>query len=195
MLRFCSSLQGGPAELRFEEIEVESLLGEIVMQFDARARAKGLRMTADVAADARSVTSDRRLLRLALCNLASNAVKFTQAGSVTVRSALRGGVILTVQDTGCGIGTGDQARILEPFGYVETIRRKSTPGMGLGLALVRELVLVLGGSLSLTSELGVGSAFSVTLPSRLRSGRPAGEVRGGRHSPVEASTDGVDVVH
>jgi signal transduction histidine kinase len=167
-------LQGGSTELHFEEIDVETLLGEVVTQFDARAKAKGLRLTVDVARDARSVTSDRRLLRMVLCNLASNAVKFTEAGAVTMSSVLSGGTVLAVRDSGRGIKAGDQARILEPFGFVETITRKSTPGMGLGLALVRELVLVLGGSLALTSELGVGSVFSVTLPGL--SGGPDGAV-------------------
>jgi signal transduction histidine kinase len=174
-------LQGGSTELHFEKIDVERLLREVVTQFEARAEAKGLRLTVDVAPDARSVTSDRRLLRMLLCNLASNAVKFTEAGAVTVSSVVRGGTILAVQDTGRGIKAGDQARILEPFGFVEAINRKSTPGIGLGLALVRELVLILGGSLALTSELGVGSTFSVTLPIPVRSDRPEAEVIAARH--------------
>jgi len=172
-------LQGGQAELHFEEIDVESLIGEVVSQFDSGASAKGLTLTVDVARDARTVTSDRRLLRLVLANLLGNAIKFTRAGSVQVGALVRDGTVLAVRDTGCGIEARDQARILEPFGYLETLRHKTTPGMGLGLALVREISVALGGSLALSSELGSGSVFSMTVPDRVGRTSPEGDRVGG----------------
>jgi signal transduction histidine kinase len=172
-------LQGGPAELHFEPIDVESLIRDVAAQFDSQARAKGLAVTLDVTRDARTVTSDRQLLRIVLSNLVSNAIKFTETGSVAVSSCRREGTILAVRDSGRGIEARDQVRILEPFGYLETIKRKSKPGMGLGLALVREGVTRLGGSLALTSEPGRGSVFSVTLPDRVQRTSPVGEGAGG----------------
>jgi hypothetical protein len=74
------------------------------------------------------------------------------------------GLVLTVCDTGRGIDPLDNQRIFEPFEHGERIENKSTPGVGLGLAVVRDLVAALGGRVTLTSEQGIGSTFTVTLP-------------------------------
>ncbi len=73
-----------------------------------------------------------------------------------------------MRDSGRGIAPEDQARIFEPFEQLEELARKHTPGMGLGLALVREMVASLGGTITLESRVGVGSTFTVLLPSRLQ---------------------------
>jgi signal transduction histidine kinase len=72
--------------------------------------------------------------------------------------------VITVRDTGRGIDARDADRIFEPFEHGERIENKSTPGVGLGLALVRDLAAALGGRVALSSEKGVGSIFTVTLP-------------------------------
>jgi signal transduction histidine kinase len=71
---------------------------------------------------------------------------------------------LVVRDSGRGIAPADLARIFEPFEQLETLARKHTPGVGLGLTLVRELVRALGGTVSVESTPGAGSAFTVSLP-------------------------------
>jgi signal transduction histidine kinase len=103
------------------------------------------------------------VLRLLLGNLLANAIKYTDGGVVQLRAFVADGLVITVGDSGRGIDPADHSRIFEPFEHGERIENKTTPGLGLGLALVRDLVAALGGRLSLQSEKGSGSLFTVTL--------------------------------
>jgi signal transduction histidine kinase len=110
--------------------------------------------------------ADRRLLTVVLANLVGNAVKFTPRGAITVRVLRREGrPTIEVEDTGIGIPAGALERIFLPFEQLEPLQRKSTPGVGLGLALVRQIVEALHGRVEVTSQPGVGSTFRVVLPS------------------------------
>jgi len=92
-------------------------------------------------------------------------IKFTQQGAVDVPVTHRNGAHwLVVRDSGAGIPAEQQATVFEPFEQLEPPRHKHTPGVGLGLALVKEMVTALGGQIELDSEPGVGSTFSVSLP-------------------------------
>lgn len=157
-------LQGEQSKPQVEQIDIEPLIRDVVLQFESRIRDKHLSLKVEVAPDARTVCSDPRMLRLILSNLVSNAIKFTHAGLIEIRSCVRDGTVLAVRDSGPGIDTADRERIFQPFTHVETINHKSTPGMGLGLALVRELVTALGASLAIDSKMGGGSTFSVIIP-------------------------------
>jgi signal transduction histidine kinase len=101
-------------------------------------------------------------------NLLDNAVKYTDHGSVCVRLGLKGldgsMVVLQVEDTGDGIPTKDQERIFERFYRVDKARSRETGGTGLGLSIVRNVIERHDGDLDLTSELGIGSTFTVRLP-------------------------------
>jgi signal transduction histidine kinase len=103
------------------------------------------------------------LLSQVLRNLLHNAVKFTEQGTVTMRAERDGDQWrITVADTGIGIPAGDHERIFEEF--VQLPRRQKIRGTGLGLPYARRLVGILGGTMSLDSEPGRGSTFTVTLP-------------------------------
>jgi signal transduction histidine kinase len=163
-----------------EVLDPARIAGEALEELRAQAEAKGLELTGPPAGTVAHLETDARLLRLVLLNLVSNGIKFTDAGSVTVAIASAGDEHrISVRDTGRGIAPGDLGRIFEPFEQLEAIARKHTPGVGLGLALVREMVSSLGGRISVESRLGEGSTFTVTLPSRppgtavARLGRPA----------------------
>ena len=93
-----------------------------------------------------------------------SAIKHTDSGLLQLRAFIAGGLVLTVRDSGGGIDPIDRERIFEPFEYGESAESRGAPGLGLGLALARDLIAVLGGSLALASEKGVGSTFTVTLP-------------------------------
>jgi signal transduction histidine kinase len=110
--------------------------------------------------------SDARLVRLILVNLVGNAVKFCEHGVVEVSLSPCGEEHqIVVSDTGPGIPADKQSLIFEPFEQLEPVQQKHTPGVGLGLAIVREAVRALRGRVEVRSEVGQGSSFLVTLPS------------------------------
>lgn len=161
-------MEAGRVTLAPEVLDPTRVAGEILEELRAQAEAKGLALSGPAPGTVEPLETDARLLRLVLLNLVSNAVKFTDAGSVAVTVEAGGGEHrFVVRDTGRGIAPVDQARVFEPFEQLEEIARKHTPGVGLGLALVRDMVASLGGRIALDSRVGEGSAFTVTLPSRL----------------------------
>ena len=116
------------------------------------------------------IETDPRLVSLVLSNLVSNALKFTQSGTVSVELARwHDGQALIVRDTGIGIANADLSRIFDPFEQLEPVRRKTVPGIGLGLALVKQLVDALGGRIAVSSTEGSGTVFRVDLPDRIPS--------------------------
>ncbi len=170
-------MEAGRVTLEPEVLDPARLAGEALEELRPHAQAKGLEVSGPAPGTVAHLETDARLLRLVLLNLLSNAIKFTAAGSVTVSIVADGEEHrIAVRDTGRGIALADQARIFEPFEQLEEIAQKHTPGMGLGLALVREMVISLGGTIALESRVGEGSTFTVVLPSRLQraeAGRPA----------------------
>jgi signal transduction histidine kinase len=117
--------------------------------------------------DAIVIESDRDKVRQILLNLLANALKFTEAGVVTLNLArLDEGVSLRVRDTGIGIDARYTTRIFEPFFQVEAGITRRAGGTGLGLAVTHELVELLGGRIGVQSEPGAGSTFEVVLPAR-----------------------------
>ena len=119
--------------------------------------------------DALPLATDPDLLRLVLSKLMSNALKFTQAGHVRLHVTRRPGLaVFEVEDTGPGIEAADMDRIFEPFEQGEALRRKSVPGIGLGLALVRRMADALGAMVEVDTMPGTGSRFRVMLPEKAR---------------------------
>ncbi|GEN07879.1 Signal transduction histidine kinase [Myxococcus fulvus] len=110
--------------------------------------------------------TDETRLSQVLRNLVSNALKFTEAGHVTVSAAMgqRDTVVFTVKDTGIGIAPADQERVFEEFTQLDSHLQRKVKGTGLGLPLARRLVELLGGTLSLQSVPGEGSTFTIILP-------------------------------
>ncbi len=153
-------LDAGAMPLALEDVALEPLLRDVMLSLEPRARAK--RLALHLRADrAPRVRSDRgRVSQIAL-NLVSNAVEYTERGSVMIELEQRaGGIAIHVVDTGPGIARADHDRVFEDF-----VRLGSDPGgTGLGLAISRRLARLLGGTLTLRSEPGLGSCFTLTLP-------------------------------
>ena len=139
----------------------------------SRAAAKGLALALEVAPGLPAfVRGDEQKLRQALINLLGNAIKFTDAGSVTVSAFARDGRFkLAVRDTGPGIAAADQARIFEEFQQVDNSSTRKKGGTGLGLAISRRIVEMHGGTISVESELGAGATFRIDLPVRVDDAR------------------------
>jgi signal transduction histidine kinase len=161
-----AGLQGARPPGQVEALDAAALAEEVTEELRPTAQRKGLALRLAAPADLPPLFSDRRLVRLVLSNLLDNAVKFTDQGEVDVTLApAAGGVALTVRDTGPGIPAEHQSMIFEPFEHLEPLQRKHTPGVGLGLTVVKELVQSLGGRIEVESQVGQGSTFTVVLPS------------------------------
>lgn len=146
-------------------IDTAELAGEVVSAARADAEHKGLDLALRDDPDLPPLQSDANLVRLILSNLVQNAIRYTDAGSITVSVTHSGDAHrLAVADTGPGIAPEDRTRIFEPFEQGQTIRHKHTPGVGLGLSLVKELADTLGGRIELQSTPGQGSTFILVLP-------------------------------
>lgn len=135
---------------------------------------------------------DESKLSQILRNFISNALKYTERGEVRVSARMEdpGHVLISVADTGIGIAPEDQSRIFEEFEQVEGPQQVKTKGTGLGLPLARSLAELLGGSVTLVSELGLGSTFSLRLPVRYGSTAvPARDTR-----PIASGTGRVLII-
>src|SRR5262249_5857772 len=127
-------------------LDAAGLAGEVVGELRAAAEGKGLALTLSVAAGLPPVQGEPRLLRLVLGNLLDNAIKFTERGEIAVTLApAPDGLRIMVRDSGPGIPPEQQAAVFEPFAHLEPLQGKHTPGVGLGLTVVRELVRSMGG--------------------------------------------------
>jgi CheY-like chemotaxis protein len=147
---------------------VRAIAAQVVALLEQPARAKGLRLLCEVAPMPGGLQGDATRLTQAFLNLATNAVKFTENGSVTLRvtcqeDAPEAALIrFEVEDTGLGIGPQDQRKLFQPFQQVDGSATRSAGGTGLGLAIARRLAELMGGQAGFDSTLGVGSRFWFT---------------------------------
>jgi signal transduction histidine kinase len=154
-------------EPRPRRFNIQTLVQDVVDTVHANAAAKKLEIVCTVEPVDAQVVADELGCRRILMNLVGNAVKFTDKGSVSIRAQVGSeALLLTVADTGAGIAADDRARVFEPFEQVQshTEALAKAEGSGLGLAIVRRIVGSLGGTMTLESELGRGSVFTVSLP-------------------------------
>lgn len=157
-----SRLDGGKLQPERSNFSLRDVLAQLAIEFGPIAAAKGLRL--DFVPSSLIVCSDRRLLRRALQNLVSNAIKYTIKGRVLVGARRRGDQVqLVVVDTGIGIPAGKQKAIFREFQRLDQGARIER-GLGLGLSIVERIVKVLGHRLDLTSAPGQGSTFRLTVP-------------------------------
>jgi len=159
-----SRLESGERPPTWERVPPEEVVEEVVGALGSLAAAKQIEVTTDVEAPA--FETDRDRLRGVLENLVENALKYTPGGghvSVTAR-ADEGTVVFEVADDGPGIGAEHLPRVFERFYRVDKARSRELGGTGLGLSIVKHLVESLGGSVSVSSEQGAGSRFSVRFP-------------------------------
>ena len=161
-----SRLDAGRCELQEEVFSAADEIEETMHMVSVQAHNAQVRLKSEIAPGLPLVNADRRRLRQILLNLLSNAVKFTPAGGrVTAQAfATAEGLVLKVSDTGIGIAPEHFSKVLEPFGQVDSSLARKYEGTGLGLPLTRQLVELHGGSLTLESELGLGTTVTVTLP-------------------------------
>ncbi|WP_062211516.1 ATP-binding protein [Aureimonas sp. AU12] len=157
-----SKIETGRLQLQRGEVQLADFLAQLVDMFALQASAKGLDFRFNrPAVLPETVRTDEKRLRQILINILSNAVKYTERGSVTFDVAYRSQVAtLTVTDTGPGIAADELARVFEPFERGSAARGKA-PGLGLGLTITRLLANLMGGDVKVESTAGLGSRFEV----------------------------------
>jgi len=167
-----SRLDAGTLPVNLVRVAVGAVLAEIETETRETRQPGCLRIVWDVPEDLPLIDTDRVKLKVVVMNLIGNAIKFTPRGSVTVAAGIRGeGVEIAVTDTGIGIAPDVLSSIFEPFRQGD---RSTTPrlgGVGLGLYIVRRLLDLLGGTIEVESQVGLGSTFRVWVPPRIASGQ------------------------
>ncbi|WP_224406839.1 PAS domain-containing sensor histidine kinase [Afifella sp. IM 167] len=158
-------LESGRITLDTTEIELGALAEEIVLTMGHEAAEAKLTLSQE-AEENLSLEADRKALRQAILNVVSNAIKFTpEGGSVKIVARRRGGeAVLTVEDTGVGIGAKALERLGRPFEQVQRQFTRDHKGSGLGLAITQSLVTLHGGEMRIESTEGVGTRVTLTLP-------------------------------
>ena len=161
-----SRIEAGKLPLEPLPTDVREVAGQALALLRDGAAAKGLDLRLQVAADVpRLLVVDPLRLKQVLLNLASNAVKFTDSGHVTLRAGTdAGSLVLEVADTGVGMSGSETARVFEAFEQADASVTRRHGGSGLGLTITRNLVGLMGGTIAVASTRGAGSTFTVRLP-------------------------------
>lgn len=160
-----SRAERGKLTLDVEPIDVNELITDILHNYEKEAAAKNLKISAHVAGITAPLLSSKLYVREVLQNFLTNALKYTEKGSITISAkAAENGVIFTVSDTGIGISHSDQKRVFQKFFRSEDFRTRKTNGTGLGLYVTSKLARLLQATISMESELNKGSSFSVSVP-------------------------------
>ncbi len=170
-----SRIESGEFPMSFEPVGVGNAVTEAVERLRSQADRLGVRMCAEIEPGIELVLGDSERIERAVVNLVQNALKFSQpGGEVRVSATQSEGIVrIAVSDNGAGIDQRDLSRIFERFYKADNSRR--TDGSGLGLALVKHTAEAHGGSVSVASELGHGSTFTISLPALAERPATAGQ--------------------
>jgi signal transduction histidine kinase len=159
-----SRAEAGREQAAREPVELTQLVRDTMTMLEPQAAAKDLHLELHLPREPVWAQTDAGKLRQILLNLAGNAVKFTERGSVEVTLVPGDTVEVQIRDTGGGVAPADVERIFEPFTQVDQSNTRAQGGTGLGLTVSRRLARLLGGDIHLDSELGRGSTFTLALP-------------------------------
>jgi GAF domain-containing protein len=165
-----SKIEAGKLELNVESVDLARLIDEVIGTAGSLAEKNKNRLVIEAQATVGVLTADPMRLKQILLNLLSNACKFTKEGEVALRVRKvadgRDWVELAVADTGIGLTAEQQAKLFQDFTQADSLTARRYGGTGLGLAISRKLARMMGGDVTVTSEAGKGSVFTVRLPGR-----------------------------
>jgi PAS domain S-box-containing protein len=160
-----SRAERGKLVVDVEPFDVGELLKTLAKTYDAEAKSHGLELKTDLPSSLPSLHSSQLYVREILQNFITNALKYTEKGSVTVGAhATEGGITFVVTDTGIGISKGDQEKLFDKFFRSEDYRTRKTNGTGLGLYVTMKLARLLHAEIDVKSQLNRGSTFSIFIP-------------------------------
>jgi PAS domain S-box-containing protein len=173
-----AKLEAGKIELNIAPFKSADLVAEIRAKMELLAQTKGLSLRTSVASNIpETLRGDRHRLRQILINLINNAIKFTEKGEINLAFYCPSPTTwaIKVSDTGPGIPLEAQSHIFEPFIQVDGSMTRTYNGAGLGLSIVKHLTTLMGGQVTLESQLGQGSTFTISLPLTSET-QPGGEI-------------------
>lgn len=183
-----SRAEAGRLDLEFKEVDARRTIDSAVRMLHDKARAKGITLKVDVAANFPRIRTDEGRLRQILINVVGNAIKFTPAaGSVAIKAGVdptSGAFIIVVSDTGVGIDPADLPRIMSRYGQARNAPADAEQGSGLGLPLTQKIVEALGGTLEIRSARNKGTAVTLRFPPSLI---VAGETSSDTIEPLRAA--------
>ena len=160
-----SRAERGKLNVDIVEVNVGELIDSLIGEHRPQADKKHLELRKELANDLQPLKSSRLYVREILQNFITNAIKYTETGSVIISAQAKpGGIIFEVKDTGIGISKGDQDKIFDKFFRSEDWRTRKNTGTGLGLYVTMKLARLVHAEIELESELNRGSVFKVTIP-------------------------------
>lgn len=160
-----SKIEAGRMEVDLEKIRLDELLPQELNQYHNSAESKGIQLELHMEKPNIELISDRTKVKQILGNICSNALKYTDSGSVDVSAKSDDHfVYIEIKDTGIGISDADQKKLFSEFARTKEVRQRNIQGTGLGLAITAKLVELLCGEINFTSEHKKGSTFTVKLP-------------------------------
>ena len=158
-----AKIEAGKISVRHQHIDMYDFFKDILLPFAFQAKSKGIAMQLQLQNTPISMHHDAQLLRQIMLNLISNAIKFTEQGSIAIQVRFEAKTLhIQVQDTGIGIAPNDLEHLFESFYQADTQHQFS--GTGLGMSIVQQLTQLLEGHIEVQSELGKGSSFHISIP-------------------------------
>jgi len=166
-----SKMESGKLQIVEDDFDLHEIIEQTRDTLFISVLAKNIDLILIIYSDTpHNVCGDKLRIKQTLLNLIGNAIKFTDEGEIVIRVSLEEQsqaevtILITIEDTGIGISDEDQANLFKAFSQIETAANRRFSGTGLGLAISKNLVSLMGGDISLQSEVGKGSIFSVRLP-------------------------------
>lgn len=161
-----SKIEAGKMDLLKEDVDLSGIVGGVVSVAKTLIKGKDIKIVSKIDERLPMMTADGKRLKQVILNLISNAAKFTEEGEITIKAEPvgNGHILISVQDTGIGIKEEDLPKVFEKFRQIDMSSTRNKGGTGLGMAITKRLVEMHGGSIWLTSKVGVGTTFFVKLP-------------------------------
>ena len=160
-----SKIEADQMSLSYDSFELRTSIEKAVKLVEPLAEKKSIELRLDIADDVATVTTDQRRLEQVVINLLNNAVKFTEKGNIKmVCSKEQDHYLLSVSDSGIGIQPEELPNLFRPFHQIDTGLSRKHDGTGLGLSICKKLVVMMGGTIDVSSQWGQGSIFTVRLP-------------------------------
>jgi two-component system phosphate regulon sensor histidine kinase PhoR len=150
-----------------EKVNIKGIVEQVKKIYVDRLEEKNLTLKIEAENNRLDALVDPFKLEQVFINLLDNAIKYTETGSITVKmSRTEEGLVITVADTGIGIAPSHLPKLFERFYVVDKSRSRSVGGTGLGLSIVKHIVLLHGGTITVSSTPGSGTTFTITLPEK-----------------------------